>query len=807
VYRPRRTRLRIEILEDRAVPAIYTVNTLLDPSIAAGVNSSTGVINGTAGVVTLRSAVEAANHNPGGNTIDLAVAGTYQIQLAPTSATEADNQAGEFAILPTGGSLSIFSTSAGAVAVDGGNLARVFDINPNFDPNNPTPAFIVNFQGFTIQNGRANDPANPDGATSSGGGIRDQGNASLVLINMVVTNNTAAADGGGISMENAVSTPWALELAACTVSNNRAGDAGGGVETDGSGQVIVNACSITGNSAVNQGAGIWLDGIQNPFANGGAVVSATVIDGGSGYSFTVPPAVTFSAPPPGGTTATGTAVVANGVIIGVTITDPGSGYNAPPTITIDPQQSTTQAVVNANVFTASANLTVTGSLISNNTSIAAGQFGGGIGNAGNGNVSIIGSTVADNFTAGSGGGFGDEGNQGSLTVRDSTFAGNSAAVFGGGILEGAPGTTINDSTITGNAAQVSGGGVFVAPATPGNAFTVNNTVLALNVVGPMNFTGGINLNFFGKVLGTGLFVADPLLGPLQDNGGPLAGAPGLQQALLTEAPLPGSPVIDAGFNSAVPVLSGVITPDQRGFNRIVNNRVDIGAVESQPPATMTTLAAAPSPAVSGLPIALAATVTANTPGSNPVQGSVTFSVDGVAVGSAGLSNGVASLTLPALPPGTHTLAATYGGNVLFAASTGSASEVVTPPPVTPAPITPAPTTPTLIPSADVPAGTVLSAPPLNLVTVTVRTVMHHGKKVRHLVVTSNTGKFILGRLVLSGLSLKQYGQLLGLGKQQLQAIPSFDGSPAIDLFLGPNGQQVIDVPAGNGFFPQVVAGL
>jgi phage tail sheath protein FI len=69
-----------------------------------------------------------------------------------------------------------------------------------------------------------------------------------------------------------------------------------------------------------------------------AVSDVTVVNPGSGYT-TVDDngaAVTFSAPPAGGTTATGTLVVVDDVVTGVNITDNGSGYVIPPTITIDP---------------------------------------------------------------------------------------------------------------------------------------------------------------------------------------------------------------------------------------------------------------------------------------------------------------------------------------------------------------------------------------------------------------------------------------------------------------------------------------
>ncbi|QGZ66274.1 hypothetical protein [Paraburkholderia acidisoli] len=61
------------------------------------------------------------------------------------------------------------------------------------------------------------------------------------------------------------------------------------------------------------------------------VGSVVINNGGNGY--TVAPTVTFSAPGGGGTTATGTATVQNGVVVAVAVTSPGSGYTAAPTVT------------------------------------------------------------------------------------------------------------------------------------------------------------------------------------------------------------------------------------------------------------------------------------------------------------------------------------------------------------------------------------------------------------------------------------------------------------------------------------------
>ena len=75
---------------------------------------------------------------------------------------------------------------------------------------------------------------------------------------------------------------------------------------------------------------------------------------------------------------------------------------------------------------------------------------------------------------------------------------------------------------------------------------------------------------------------DPLLGPLQDNGGPT----------FTHELLPGSPAIDAGDPGFAPPPFY----DQRGpdFYRVRNNRIEIGSFEVQEGPALTPT---PSPTV------------------------------------------------------------------------------------------------------------------------------------------------------------------------------------------------------------------
>jgi hypothetical protein len=74
----------------------------------------------------------------------------------------------------------------------------------------------------------------------------------------------------------------------------------------------------------------------------------------------------------------------------------------------------------------------------------------------------------------------------------------------------------------------------------------------------------------GNIVGTAISPIDPMLSPLQDNGGPT----------LTRAPLPGSPAINAGSNAlAVDAEGYPLDTDAVGNPRIQNGTVDIGANE------------------------------------------------------------------------------------------------------------------------------------------------------------------------------------------------------------------------------------
>jgi hypothetical protein len=75
----------------------------------------------------------------------------------------------------------------------------------------------------------------------------------------------------------------------------------------------------------------------------GVLSSIRVTAGGAGYS-AAQTTVTISAPPAGGTQATATETVTNGLITAITLTNPGSGYTSIPTVTIAGNGSGASAV-------------------------------------------------------------------------------------------------------------------------------------------------------------------------------------------------------------------------------------------------------------------------------------------------------------------------------------------------------------------------------------------------------------------------------------------------------------------------------
>jgi hypothetical protein len=377
-----------------------------------------------------------------------------------------------------------------------------------------------------------NAPTTVSGLTVSNGGGSDGGgfwnNSALTLNNCTITGNNVGAFGGGIINDSASSQ---LSINRCLISQNTAQLGGGGVELVNGSRATVIATSISGNS------------VQGTSGTGGGIASGgqlTLIDCSVMNN-------TVTAASASGTTQGGDAL--GGAIYSFgTLTVNRCGFET--------------------------NLATGGSA-------ASGAGGNGFG----GGIYINGPNAT------------------STTITDSTFynnralggqsTGNRGGSAAGGAIDwvaNAP-TTLVNCTIDFNLAQ-KGHGVIVGATTFGGGIqtdgtgTLQNTIIAgnqsvfgvdpdiagnvsvasHNLIGDgtgSNITNGSN----GNQVGNAAAPLDPKLGLVSNFGG-LSPSQQLR---------PGSPAIDAGSNVGLQ-----LTTDQRGYQRIYNGVVDIGAFEFQP---------------------------------------------------------------------------------------------------------------------------------------------------------------------------------------------------------------------------------
>jgi CSLREA domain-containing protein len=340
-----------------------------------------------------------------------------------------------------------------------------------------------------------------------------------------------------------------------TIRYGRDGVSGGGVYTGSNTNVTLNAVTISNNVDEFFGGGIVNSGtltLTNSTVSGNSASFGGGIGNESGGMLTLTntlisnnTALGFEG---GGIFNFGTITLTNSTVSGnLTSFDDGGGIFSYGTMTLtDSTVSNNQADLDGGGIHSFGMLTLMNSTVSGNT---ASGVGGGI--FCSSCVEITNSTVSNN-SAGEGGGGIYSG--GLLTLTSSTVSGNSS-LFGGGIYIAFSGTANLDNTIIAN--SVSGGDCL----RDNGGVTINARYSLIE--GGLSCVNGININNL---------IGDPLLGPLQDNGGPTP----------THALLPGSPAIDKGNSFS-------LTTDQRGLTRPVDipsisnasDGADIGAFEMQ----------------------------------------------------------------------------------------------------------------------------------------------------------------------------------------------------------------------------------
>lgn len=252
------------------------------------------------------------------------------------------------------------------------------------------------------------------------------------------------------------------------------------------------------------------------------------------------------------------------------------------------------------VFTSSGSLTIANSTVTGNTSAGS---GGGI-YFSQGYLNITNSYISNNTAQSTGGGIENVSYGGSLTITNSTVAGNSSGIdtFLGTV-------TITNSTVSGNI----GGGISASGFVDGQGdllyVTVNISNSTITGNGKFGLWGGEGYNSVNLGMANSLVAGNaggndcstfstgcPSTG---SNGNIVGGTPALAQLANyggptpTMPPLPGSSAICAGIVSSLP------STDQRGVPRTTTYGsnpacVDVGAVQTkyavafstQPPATV-----------------------------------------------------------------------------------------------------------------------------------------------------------------------------------------------------------------------------
>ena len=326
---------------------------------------------------------------------------------------------------------------------------------------------------------------------------------SIVTMNsggtLVLTGNSPQFTGNFVvntSTINGVNTPAILQVSA--FYNNATVTLNGGT-LSGTGRVL-NVLSATTSTAI---------AVVGTGVNSGKIRLINVTNQGSGY--VSPPTVTIAAPPAGGTRATATAILGTGAfvgqIVGFSITNPGSGYTFAPSVTVSlPTAGGTfspgavlgnltvgnQLVLGANnTFTTSINGVSPGTF-GQTTIISGGSFG--INNA---NLAIV---LNTNLTAGNqiplvnlGGGSSSLGNftfNGTALTQGASFSISSNGYTNTFTISYTGGDG-NDIVLT-----VSGSN---ASAPPPGSFTASQ-VIGVDYGGgsvvQINYTNGTNLSFF-----------------------------------------------------------------------------------------------------------------------------------------------------------------------------------------------------------------------------------------------------------------------------------------------------------------------
>ena len=431
------------------------------------------------------------------------------------------------------------------VTLDGGGIARILSL-VQLDYRTNTRGLTL--QHITLRNGRAPgggyvapDPANPScayGYASGSGAAIEVRDARLHVIDVRFQGNAAASPGPDVA-GGAVYAAGSLDVTIVgTQFLDNSGSNGGAVGMLQSNLRVYNS-EFTGNAASGLSPNFGSPDVSScPSVGGGSQAGA----GGNGGAIYIDGSDDTDVIVCGSTFAGNRANELAGALF-------RTANIAPRRTSIDRSafQGNAARQGGALFIMNSAPLDISASTFSANAAVAFGAV-----QLQNSQFSIVNSTFSGNLaTQGVGGAFFSSGSSGSSLILNSTFADNQA---------------------------LGGPGYFSAAIFGDSYFPINNSVFSNNTSNdpwnpmqctfvPANGSGDMQWPSTRTIGGgddlpcvNGIAFADPLLGPLANNGGPSA----------THLPAPGSPLRGAGL--------GCPATDQRGNPRDAA-RCTIGAVE------------------------------------------------------------------------------------------------------------------------------------------------------------------------------------------------------------------------------------
>jgi uncharacterized protein (TIGR03437 family) len=237
---------------------------------------------------------------------------------------------------------------------------------------------------------------------------------------------------------------------------------------------------------------------------------------------------------------------------------------------------------------------------------------------------------------------------GTVTFLDGTTTLGTGTVSAGSATFQTTALAVGPHTIN---AVYSGDTAYAASTSPAAVHSVNQTITSTGLTAvPNSSSFGQTVTFTATVFPSGATGT-----VIFKDGTATLGSTTLSGGLAT-------------FSTAA--LAAGAHPITAAYGGDVTNAASVSSLLTQtvnPAVTTTGISSSPNPATVGQPLSLRATVTpAN------ATGSVTFKDGAIALGTAALNSGSASVTVTGLTYGPHSLTAVYGGNQNYAPSNSAA---------------------------------------------------------------------------------------------------------------------------------------